>query len=455
MKNEEKLARRVREELGRELAFLDGRPSLQHRILREMKGERVVKRKMSFGVILALVIALLCAAASAWTLSRQYFAEVAQLHFDSGYYDDWGWPEKQAMVDILKSHELITAEEAAAMTDEAAVDAYMIGRYGVNGRSDTIGLWAILDKELGEISTWTLEQKAWYSEMLIDIGLLTSESDDAIHALPDTEDVQPEAAVAIAKQAVIDAYGLAQNELDEYQVDISFETHASDWERRKLRYYISFWREDGGYYSCGVTRDGRIVDSSIDPDAMSPVEERLWKTTFANENDLEAIGLFQEYAAEHVDPDRFVFDMWPLEDKKAVTDLLRPVILENMAENPDYADLTRMFWATHIYGLPDDRALPEGDAIALAAKSVQAEYGLTDAQLQKLDRIGLFYEVTDPDAPLWKINLRMSSREDETTYGMDFDDRYRVVIGAYSGEVLAVHLITGYENTPEGIALEN
>lgn len=455
MSNDERLAGRVREGLDRELAFLENRPSLQGRILREMKGETVVKRKWSWGLVLALAAVLLCAAASAWTLSQRYFEEVAQLHFESGYYDDWGWKEKQAMVDILESHELITSEEAAVMTDEAAVDAYMIGRYGVNGRSDTIGLWAILDKELGEISTWTLEQKAWYSEMLIDIGLLTADSDDAIHAMPDTEDVQPEAAIAIAKQAVAEAYGMLDSELDGYEVDLSFETHASDWERRKLRYYISFWREDGGYYSCGVTRDGRIVDSSIDPDAMSPAEERLWKTTFANENDLEAIGLFQEYAAANVDPDRFVFDMWPLEDKKAVTDLLRPVILENMAANPDYADLTRMFWATHVYGLPDDRALPEEAAIALAAKYVQAEYGLTDAQLHQLDRIGLFYEVTDPDAPLWKINLRMSSREDERTLGMDFDHRYRVVISAYSGEVLAVHLITGYENTPEGIALEN
>ena len=120
-----------------------------------------VKKKLSVGLVLIMVV-LLSSVALAWSLSNQYFEDVAQLQFTSGYYDDWGWEEKQKMVGIMQEHGLITEKEATALSTEEAVDAYMIERYGINGRSDVIGLWSILETELGPINTWTLEQKAWY-----------------------------------------------------------------------------------------------------------------------------------------------------------------------------------------------------------------------------------------------------------------------------------------------------
>lgn len=191
MKNEQL----IRAEIEKELSFLDGRPSLHHSIMQEIRGEKAVKKKLSVSLVFALVIMAISAVALAYTLSRQYFEDVAQLQFDSGYYDDWSWQEKQKMVEILQKHGLISKEEAGKMKTEAAVDAYMIERYGIDGRSDTIGLWSILERELGEIRTWTLEQKAWYTDMQIEIGILTRDNDDFICALPEKDDLQPDAAV--------------------------------------------------------------------------------------------------------------------------------------------------------------------------------------------------------------------------------------------------------------------
>jgi len=448
--------RDIRREINKDLSFLDSRPSLHAQIMRELKGEKPVKKKLSVGLVFALIIMMLSAVALAFTLSRQYFEDVAQLQFDSGYYDDWDWPEKQKMVEILEKHGLISKEEAADMKTEAAVDAYMIARYGIDGRSDVIGLWSILEKELGAISLWSLEQKAWYTDMRIEIGLLTKDMDDYICAMPEKDDLQPDAAVETAKAAIIQAYGLETGALDAHRIDIAFETYASDWERENLRYNINFWGEGLKYYSCSVTRDGRIMDSTMDPWVLSPEEQMRMEVQFANENDQEAIDLFQQYANEHFPEGVYNFEFWPLEDKAAVTDMLRPVILENMAENPSYADYTRIFWATHIYGLPDEKAISQEKAIELAKEQLTSSFGLTEEQAATVDNVGLFYEITDPERPLWKITLRVGEQRDTATaLGMKLFYRYRIVIDAYTGAVAETQLITDFTNTPENVAMQN
>lgn len=239
--------------------------------IRERK-EPIVKSKMSVALVLSLVLTLLSTVAIAYTLSREYFEDVAVLQFESGYYEDWGLAEKQAMVSILEEHGLISAEQADKMTDEASIDAYMIERYGVEGsdRMDTIGLYSILEKELGLIETWSLEQRAWYSDMMMKTGLLKKGGEEGIFGVPGESDIQPDEAVAIAKAAIIEAFGLSENALDDHRVYLSFETDSTDWERQNLYYLISFrGKEYDDFYWCNVTRDGRIMDKY----SRSPAEQ--------------------------------------------------------------------------------------------------------------------------------------------------------------------------------------
>ena len=238
------------------------------------KERPMMKNKLSVALILVLVLTLLSTVALAVTLSRQYFEDVARLQFESGWYEEWGLEEKLAMVGILEEYGLISEEEAQTLDDEAAIDAYMVARYGVEGsdRIDTIGIYAILETELGKMQTWSLEQKAWYTDMMIRVGLLTRNSDDALCDLPGEDDMQPEAAIALAKSAILVAYGLPDGALDAHQIDIAFETHASDWERENLHYNIHFWGDGLAYYSCSITRDGRIMDSTMDKYVLSPAE---------------------------------------------------------------------------------------------------------------------------------------------------------------------------------------
>lgn len=275
----------------------DTRLAVLHEIhkIRERKN-LIVKSKLSVAIILAIVLTLLSGVALAVTLSRAYFEDVAVLQFESGYYEDWGLKEKKAMVAILEEHGLISAEQADKMTDEVSIDAYMIERYGVEGsdRMDTIGLYSILEKELGLIETWSLEQRAWYSDMMMQTGLLKKGGEEGIFGVPDQSDIQPDEAVAIAKAAIIEAFGLSENALDNHRVDLSFETDSTDWERQNLYYLINFWGDE--YYWCNVTRDGRIMDSTMDEFSLSPAEQVQRK---------------QEEEAQPAGP----IDQWSLADK--------------------------------------------------------------------------------------------------------------------------------------------
>lgn len=175
------------------------------------------------------------------------------------------------------------------------------------------------------------------------------------------------------------------------------------------------------------------------------------------ENDLEATELFAQYAQEHIAGD-FNFTFWPLEDKQAVTDMLRPVILENMAETPGYADQTRIYWATHFYGLPDERSISQEKAIEIAKSQLTTTFGLNDDQAALLGKVGLFYEVTDPENPLWKVTLRLNNGAgaDATAVGLKISCNYRVVIHAYTGEVIETHYFSKVDDSnPEDIAMSN
>lgn len=280
----------------------DARLAVLHKV-RERK-DPVVRSKLSVALVLVIILTLLSTVAIAYTLSREYFEDVAVLQFESGYYEDWGLDEKKIMVSILEEYGLLSHDEAAHMTDEASIDAYMIARYGVEGsdRMDTIGLSSILEKELGLINTWSLEQRTWYSDMMMRTGLLIKGGDEGIFGVPAEADVQPDEAVAIAKSAIIEAFGLSEDALDNHRIDLSFETDSNDWERQNLYYIINFWGEE--YYWCNVTRDGRIMDSTMHNFSLSPAEQ-----VERNRKEAEAA------KAREAELPQGISDQWSLADK--------------------------------------------------------------------------------------------------------------------------------------------
>ena len=356
----------------------------------------VVKNKLRFSLIIAIVLTLLSTVALAVTLSREYFEEVARLQFESGWYEDWGIEEKLLMVDILEEYGLVSKEEADRMTDEETIDAFMIARYGVEGsdRMDTIGLYSILEKELGLVGTWSLEQRAWYSDMLMRVGLLKRGGEEGIFGVPEEEDVQPEEAVAIAKAAIIEAFGLAENALDNYELFLSFETDSNDWERENLYYIIAF-RGEGydDFYWCNITRDGLIMDSTMDEHSRSPAEQAEQKH-IAN----------QEATAPEAARPEGHYEQWSLADKAR--------------------------WLGADNGIPGEGDLSEAEAVAIAQRRLHdIGYDLSDYEISVWYKLYGYYTAEElPSEPFYVVYF-VNDLEAPTSV-------FSIVIDAGSGNIL-------------------
>lgn len=410
-------------------SFPQGR---QERVLRQLRGEEKMKRKLSVGLALLLALALAAVTALAVTISRQYFADLAQLQFESGYYDDWGLKEKEAMVDIMAQYDLMDKDKAASLKaeGEAAIDEYMIDRYGINGRSDVIGLYAILDKELGAIDTWDTEQKAWYSQLLRDHGLLGR--DEEIYLVPGEDVITPEEAVAIAKAAILAAENMPADGLDSYAVTWDYLTYADDVDGM-VHYAVYFGQFD---YSCSVSPQGKVLSNEDNEFFTSPEERRQQREADAEHmlhwSDQEVDDMLKAYAQEHgLGEEGYMFRTWSIADQYAATELIRPVIQRHMAEDPLYCNEVYIYLTTHFYGLPDEKSMPqeeaEAAAIAAAAQAAEVSENLLEVAF-------LHYDVTDPAHPIWKVTVR----NNDAGRDAGFFGSYLVCADAYTRETTRV-----------------
>ncbi len=208
--SEEKMRNLFHRAIDASLSGLKEDESLPHHLARQIdrKEQRPMKKKITATLVLAAVLVLAVAAAVAAGLVREYFESIGQMQLSSGYYDDWTLKEKLDALSLMETYGVLTAEEAEQIKEilalpeqsqEAALDALMAQKYGINGRTDTIGLQSILEKEKGPVVFWSVEDKAWYIDLLEGLGLL-SEDEEQLYVLPGDDDMTQEEAEALSRR---------------------------------------------------------------------------------------------------------------------------------------------------------------------------------------------------------------------------------------------------------------
>jgi len=414
--------------------------------------ELVVKRRHKiFLGILVFVLVLTIGTALAYTLiSNQYFQDVAKVQFEHGYYEDWSLNEKLTLLQLMKDNGVDMDDTEAdallagdGMTDaqrEARVDKLIVDRYGINGRTDVITLESILTKELGDFDGWPMEQKAWYSQMLIDSGLMGS--DDDIYRMPGEDAITPEEAVEVARGEIMAVWGLSKDDLDACRTVWVYRTHVSDEEEKLLHYEVFFEPESGdGYtYSCAVGNDGKVLTNEDNMFVMSPAEEKAAMEGTDASFEEKVSKMIMAYGDAHGLGGQSM-STWPLEDKLAVTEEIRPVIQAQLAADPDSVTGEFRYYATHRYGLPDERALTLEQAVETARNALVTELGVPQAMAEKCTSRIYCYDVTDPDAPLWKITLAPYDDFEEMEARGEETESWIVRLNAYTGAIVKAQLI--------------
>lgn len=413
-------------------------PSARERILAETNGGYQMKHKWKAGLALVIALLLMTAVAGAWSLSREFFEKTAQLQYESGYYDDWSLEEKRGFVDIMAEYELVdkaTAKELKSR-DEAGLDEWMAGRYGINGRTDVIGLTSILETEMGEMLYWPNETWVWYNDMELRLGLKTRD-DDRICVTPGEEAVIPEAALTAAREALAARDGgPAMSELTGAKAYWTYEVELGDTARENARYYIRFELADGSNLWAEVTRDGTVALT----EGINSRATGVWDTESPHFDAYLQIEL--DYAEAHglrYSDERY----WPVADKAAVAALQEELVREAVMANSWELIPGELHQTVYTYGVPDENALPLEDALALARDAIIAIPALPEEAAQlyfELPEIVQYFTrgASDEGHPVWEIFFTCADPEKLAAYDLATDKNREigVRVDAATGKVL-------------------
>ena len=305
MERDKMIKAEVRAALDECLSYVDDLPSLRYDIMRKARGEKPMKKKISVGLIFAIVTMLIAVTALAVTIWNMIGEKAVQLEAEHGYFVEWDTETRIAFVNHLQALGIVLPDsEMAKMNDESLpledrrvyatkiiVDLY--------GREDAISHIDMLEKEKGPFVTWSLEDKAWYSKLLEEYDSLGWDME--YNLLPGEDAISEVQAVQIAANAVSAAYGVTLSDIPTDKAAISFYRYPQDNPN-------PVWRiEFAGYTPVSLTAAGEITGDQY-ADTGTPFDEAE-RAHIQEMDDVEYKALLRKLEAEY-GWDQY---RWPLE----------------------------------------------------------------------------------------------------------------------------------------------
>jgi len=238
-------------------------PYLARRVLAAAneKGEGTVKRKLSVGLIVAIVLMLATVTAvavallSVRQLVNDYAIPMAQ---ESIGETDYSPEEVSILVQLAQENGIVLSEQALSNIAwaETLGEGYAKDEFIKELASAEFG---------GDISTWTLEQQKWYDDALVAMGLFPENQ----KALPEDPDSAQNLAVSRAVAHLTQHYALSGDITDasQYHVGVQYINGDADGDYPGLYWSIDFQPKTitGGEYWVYLRDDGEILGQAVRP----------------------------------------------------------------------------------------------------------------------------------------------------------------------------------------------
>lgn len=263
---------------------------------------------------------------------------------------------------------------------------------------------ALINKK-PDMETWTLEDMAIRDAPYVDSGLAEAYG-TTVSILPTAQDIQPEEAMRIAKDAVWEKYGIDDAYLDAL-VQITCFQKTADVASPEYRIYFN----DAAPYYGGLTvviasPDGEIRECSWYPSAERHV---------LPEGPLEA---YPQAVAEYME--RGVFDMLSHAEKAKIAARLH---------DGGYGALVHNF----TYLNPEDTGYPEDAARNAADIAIDEKYGIT-ASIRPLFEVSASH-IEANGKPVWVVDYSPTVEKSMASWYPDKIGTYRVVVDAETNAV--------------------
>ena len=253
------------------LPGLENRPDFDRDVLRQVRGEVKVKKKLSVGFVLVIVLVLAAVTALAAMTLNAYYEKAVEKEGKSGLIQDWNTTDKVALVDwmVEAGVELDEGQVAQLHRDDLSEDEQgALAMEIINGyypaRDGVLTSVDIIAKEKGPVEYWSLEDKAWFSEML---AKYQPEEVSGVNLLPTEADITQEQAIEIMYAYYEKEYGLKRGDFDESKMSISFSENTWDdgsGPQRLKTWGMNLWLKADSEHPMGIyiLPDGTIKQAS-------------------------------------------------------------------------------------------------------------------------------------------------------------------------------------------------
>lgn len=190
------------------------------------------------------------------------------------------------------------------------------------------------------------------------------------------------------------------------------------------------WNEATDTYTYTVLYEETVDGLKRVPDARSVAEyeySRLYESIAWPGSEADVHGIYHRFLTASA------------ADKAAFSLRYRPVAEAWYASHQEFAALLEKTWrerskydtlyivTRHIYGVSPESALQEPDIRYLAAEAYAGLYGSVSVQalLGEQFEMYVWYDITDPSAPVWKVTVRACADTNPTGY-MNAETRHMV-----------------------------
>lgn len=425
----------------------------KNKILHRMKEVQVVKKKMSFGLAVALIIMLMAAVSIAATIIwENYAVKVKETEHEQGSYANWKIEDKIDLIKILVENNHIESSDttddlfSSGITEADAhnlADQLMIRLTQVESVDD-INLDVITYSIMGFFETWTPEQRVWWQQITNIYRHPDMVEGDTL-VIPLSADLQENDAVEIARKAIVQAFELPDN-FFENNTGVVADLYVTEQRPDYRRWSITFnvYREgDDSYiekmYSAIVNNTGEVI---ADPDIDMPhVNEMAAISDVLRQQEQERLEypVFVAINDFHMNHGYDFYTM-SLDEKAFFSSKIRPLMLEAIEDDPQKYDENKDFlpldYTTYVYGLPGQEHLTQEEAMHLSKEIVLNKSNIKADTLEKYV-IYVYFDITNSANPIWRFyfngyssemyEVRDSLPEDE------WDRGYRVEIDALTG----------------------
>ncbi len=412
-------------------------------LIRKAEGGKKVKKKLSVAMVLTIIIITMAATAIAATLVwEKYVMDVKKREQSQGAYASWEIKNKQDLVKSLvdmgyieesdETRQLFNDTTGKDEQEKIADKLMMLLTKQTDAKE--INADIITYSIFGPESTWTSEQRVWWQQVT---NMFRNAEDDTDSFVPAGKDDLPETqAVAIAKAAIIKAYELPADALEQAQAvaDMYVTKARPDYRRWMIQFQMIKPGTENyveSVYAAVVDNKGTVI---ADPDVSMPhVEETA--AAYKSPKETTSSQLADEYYAMAEKAGNPNLQGWSLEEKAEFSNKMRDRILTAL-EQGRLQDLKRgespvmvMIAAAHyVYGIPDALAISADDALKAARKAIRESGGYSEQEAESFHQSGMFYDVTDSEKPVWRFVFQPQKRFDMVIYRVEIDAKTGSII---------------------------